>query len=75
LSISSKVEHKKFSCFGSSNPQNFLFADSRAIASVQRHTLSRHGTARHFCQDMRLGLRGKLDCSPGKKPAAQTSTS
>lgn len=58
-SVSSKVEHEKFSCFGSSNLQNFVFADSRAIARVQRHTIKRHGTARHLCPDIATRLEGK----------------
>jgi hypothetical protein len=46
--VSSKVEHKKFSRFGSSNLQNFFFADSRAIVRLKRRSTKNRFSPRNL---------------------------
>jgi hypothetical protein len=65
--ISSKVEHKKFSCFGSSNLQDLFFVDGRAIARVQPRAIKRHRTARHMREGVATRLQAKSSLRSGRK--------
>ena len=57
--LSSQIEYKNLGVIESLELQRAFFADSRAIARVQRHTIKRHGTARHLCPDIATRLEGK----------------
>src|SRR5258708_39855197 len=58
--LSSQIEYKNLGVIERLELQRAFFANSRAIACVQQHTIKLHGTARHLCPDIAARLEGKI---------------